>query len=319
MTLADKLKAALEKAGRAGVYEERAVIAGIEMAFRNLTNTEYISNLNDIQNSDEMTESEFSVTLQISMIARSLIELDGLDLRGVEYFDITDDQGAIKKVEKFQWVYDLIMASWSQEMSSVAYRKVIDANEGAERLNNSGVVFSVESEHPEDQYHRLLSEISSLGAALPLEVKEPILLEHGLLLASTPEELEILNQQSKAWLAEEIRSSEEKVNHPSAPEEPAPPKVNPPVVVPVGEPTLKAPAGKAALYANIESSAAEAGIPLGQTIEAAYDPYKGKPPVVVLPETPAKLEDLVEVNRQPTQMNPKYSPPRGGLTTRRRG
>jgi len=153
---ASRLKAVLDKARDAGQVEESATIAGLALVIRSLRSDDYNNILADIA---EVPEISYPAVYQVEHVCRSVVEIDGQDLRDVDYIETeVEGSSASVKVERHQWVKDRIVATWSREMVQVAFRKVIDAIRGAEEKAAEGVQFRVESESDEEKLRRLLCE-----------------------------------------------------------------------------------------------------------------------------------------------------------------
>jgi hypothetical protein len=193
-----KLKAVLDRAKHAGHCEESATICGIPLVFSSLPPSAYTD---IIQELEDVPEVEYPLAYQIEHVCRSLVEIDGVDLRGVDSIEVPGD-GAPVLVERHQWIKDDVMSDWSREMVIVAFKKVMDALDAAEEKAKAGVSFRIQNESDEDKFHRLLAELRDIGAELPPDLRGSILKEHGLLEATSKAELEALNADAKRWLQE---------------------------------------------------------------------------------------------------------------------
>lgn len=193
---ASRLKAVLDKARNAGQVEEPVTIAGVDLVFRSLNSEAYNDILGEL---DEVPEKSYPVCYQIEHICRSIVEVDGQDLRDVDYIEVEADTGASVKVERHQWVRDNLVSTWSREMVQVAFHKVMDAIAAAEAKATNGVQFRVEAETDEEKLRRLLGEVREAAGDLPDEMKTSILKEHGLLEGTTRAELEELDSRVRTW------------------------------------------------------------------------------------------------------------------------
>jgi hypothetical protein len=219
---ASRLKAVLDKARNAGQVEESVTIAGLDLSFRSLHSEAYNDILAEL---NEVSETSYPMCYQIEHVCRSLVEIDGQDLRDVDYVEVEGEgvSGPVK-VERHQWVRDNLVSTWSREMVQIAFRKVLDAVAGAEQKASEGVQFRVESESDEEKYRRLLSEAKEVAADVPDELRAAILKELGLLEGASLAELESLDMRARTWAAED---GAPKVDEVIAVEEPPTP-VGPP-------------------------------------------------------------------------------------------
>lgn len=201
---ASLLKAKLTAARNIGHAEERVSIDGVELVFSSLEPEKYIQ-ISESVDPDELSDLEYMVRYQIEHVVRSLVEIDGVDLRDCKYVSTeVEVKGETKtvKVERHEWVRDNVVSTWSREAVGIAFRKFLDAAAEAERRSAEGVTFRVESESEEDKYHRLLKELDDVGSELPDDLREAVLKEHGLARLSSKEELAALNEAGKRFLEE---------------------------------------------------------------------------------------------------------------------
>ncbi len=193
---ASRLKTVLDKARNAGQVEEPVTIAGVDLVFRSLNSEAYNDILGEL---DEVPEKSYPVCYQIEHICRSIVEIDGADLRDVDFIEVDVDSGKPVKVERHQWVRDNLVSTWSREMVQVAFHKVMDAIAGAEAKATDGVQFRVESETDEEKLRRLLGDVREAAGDVPDEMKAAILKEHGLLEGTSRAELEDLDTRARTW------------------------------------------------------------------------------------------------------------------------
>ena len=197
---ASRLQAVLEKARNAGHFEESARIAGLHVVFSSLTAEAYNQILEDLE---EVPELSYAGAYQVEHVCRSIVQIDEESLRDVQFVEVEAEgsQNSIK-VERHQWLRDHIVSTWSREMLSVAFRKVMDAIKGAEERALEGVQFRIAEETDEEKYRRLLGELKETGAELPDDLRDAILREEGLAAATSKAEMEALDARTRAWAAE---------------------------------------------------------------------------------------------------------------------
>ena len=149
---------------------------------------------------------------RIGHLCRSIIEINGESLRDADFIEVEveEEVDGVKKLrtialERHKFVADYLLASWSQEAISAAFRKFADVLEKAEQKAIDGVEFRVPDETPEDKFQRLLMEAKELEGQIPFELAGRILGEIGYISKSSKEELETVDKRL-ARVASEINS-----------------------------------------------------------------------------------------------------------------
>lgn len=238
-----KLQTVLQTAVRAGHHEESATIAGQDLVFCSLEPDVYGEIMQEV---DDLPEMEYVPAYQKEHVCRSIVEINGQDLRGVDFIEEevegSDGKPSTIKVETHQWLDDNVVKTWSREMVYVAFRKVMDAVAGAAERSNEGVSFRIESEPDEDKLHRLLGDVAAVSVELPDDMREAIFKEHGLLEATSKEELESINEQAKKWAAAEAAALEQLETEASTAEQQTPRQPGPTNHTPPPAPEQVAPA-----------------------------------------------------------------------------
>lgn len=218
---ASRLKAVLDRARDAGQVEESVRIAGLDLVFSSLVSEAYNAILDELK---DVPETSYAMCYQVEHVCRSLVQVDEESFRGVDFIEVdAASPGAPPvRVERHQWLKDNLISTWSREMVQIAFRKVMDAIKGAEERAAEGVQFRVETETDEETYRRLLAEVKEAGAELPDEMREAILKEEGLLVATSKAELTELDERSRSWAqsAEEAMLAPVEAAERRPPEEP---------------------------------------------------------------------------------------------------
>lgn len=200
---ASSISGALARAKGTGQVEEAVCIDGTDLVFRSLTAQE---NLELTASMAEVPDGpEYMAHFQLENVSRSLVEVNGVDLRECLFISISPD----KKVEKHQYLKDELLSTWSKEAVYVACRKVLDLAEMADAKAQEGVSFKLEAETHEDELHRLLSKARDVGADVPDDIKEAILREYGFAPAVSEEELAQLREQETAWFKQEQEKAQQ--------------------------------------------------------------------------------------------------------------
>jgi hypothetical protein len=207
---AKKLKAALEKAKKVGLVEEAVTVAGCQIVLRSLTPDEYeaIS-----EEGKDLEELAYLNAFQIGHLARSIVEIDGVDLRDVDFVEVEDEETSkLIKLEKHAWLRDTILRTWSREAIISSWRKLLEVMALSEVKAKEGITFTIAEETDEEKFRRLLAEMLESTADLPPDLVIRILDDGGLILKSTKAELE---------------EAAEKLSDLGTPEEPAVPSEAP--------------------------------------------------------------------------------------------
>jgi hypothetical protein len=179
-----KILSALQKAVDVGLVEERFSVAGCEVVLRNLRPEEFTSIISECK---DLEDAEYLYAFQLGHVCRALAEIDGLDLRTVDFVEteVVEGKGTASKtktitLERHEWVKRKIFQTWGREALSTLYRKFVDVLNKAEAASVEGIVFVVPDEAAEDRLHRLLAELKATTEELPDDVSDRFLEEVGL-------------------------------------------------------------------------------------------------------------------------------------------
>lgn len=201
---ARNLTQALAQAKNIGLVEEPFVIAGLAVTVRNLRPDEHDAIYKECQG---LQDVEYMNAWQLGHACRGIVELNGVDLRDVQFVDDEEEdaKGKIVKVKRELHTYLLnnVINTWGREVIFNVYRKVIDAIEAAERRAQEGITFRVQDESAEDKFRRHIAEAKELEDDVPDRIRDTILSEHGYIKRSTVEELEKANEKLASMAAPE--------------------------------------------------------------------------------------------------------------------
>ena len=256
---AKRLHGALQKARNVGRVEEAVTIDGCSLVLQNLAPEDY----NQItEETSDLDGAEYLYTYQIAHVSRSVIEIEGVDLRDVQFIEddvpvgaytlsatvsneakankakaalaelgvvLTveppDESGEVKtvKLEKAEWLKQRV-ASWGREALLVAYRKYAELVIKAEVKAKEGVQFQLPDESSEDKYRRLLAEAKELEADLPDDMIRKILEDIGYSPMSTEAELDQIKENARIFAEEQAARvrAAEQAQEPEEQEEPEP-------------------------------------------------------------------------------------------------
>jgi len=186
------LLASLDKTRDMGLVEETFDICGHNMVVRNLRPTEVEAVLESCKGLEDLP---YVNAYQREHVIRAIVELDGYDLREVEFID--DEEPDPKKpgqmrrvrVERHKWLSDKVVRTWGQEVIFIVYRKIGDCTTKADKVTQEGVIFMVPDEQPEATYRRILGELKEAEDNVPPTLIDKTLTEFGYIRKSTADEL----------------------------------------------------------------------------------------------------------------------------------
>lgn len=233
---ATKLQAAIRKAKKVGLVEEFVTITGCPITLTNLQPEQFEQIVDECE---ELEDVAYYHAYQIGHISRSLVEVNGIDLRDVDFVEVEvqepDDSGQLVpktvQIERHEWVKKEILSTWGREALAIAWRKFMDVLHKAELASKEGVTFDLAQETPEEKYRRLLDEAREIEENLPPDLVPRILEEKGYLLKASKEELEAAGERIDRLAQEQEESSPSSEPPPPSPEPPVPPPVPPPVAL----------------------------------------------------------------------------------------
>lgn len=249
---ATRLREALQKARNVGVVEEPVMIAGCELVFQNLPSEAYEAIMAECA---ELEDVEYYNAYQIGHICRAIVEIDGTDLRDVDFIEdeVPDpknpDQLITRKFERHAWVRQNIISTWGREAVAVAWRKFAETLVKADELAKAGVQFIIPDETAESRYRRLLAETMETEQDLPGELVEKILNDAGYIKRSSLHNLDRLEDRAEQLkrIDDLEKATAEASQGPSEPsladEEPEPPPAPVAAPEPPRAPQATPPAG----------------------------------------------------------------------------
>ncbi len=207
-----KISSALEKAKNICIVEEAFEIGGNNLVVRNLRPAEYDLIIKSI--AGFTNEAEYLNAWQKAYVCFALVEVNGIDFRGVDFIEVeeADSKGQKKliKLETSTYLRDYLVSTWSKEAVYNIYRKVTDAISRAETESSSNIKFLVPEESPSDTFRRLVGELKEIEDEVPPTLVDAILAENGLMRKSTAEEIKaVMEKDSEAGWEEVQRKKQE--------------------------------------------------------------------------------------------------------------
>lgn len=346
---AKELLASLGKARDMGLVEEPFDLCGHALVVRNLRPMEVEAVLEACKGLEDL---QYVNTYQREHVARAICELDGYDLREVEFIDDEEPdpkkQGQKKpvRIERHRWIGDKVISTWGPEVIFTAYRKIGECTVKADKKAKEGVTFMVEDETPEAKYRRLLGELKEVEDEMPETLLDKTLEDFGLMRKSTADEIkaaqEKLNRLRDEELAAEKAAQEAKeaeapvispvaaamaarkplnqVEEAAPPERTVPVPVQPPPQVVPAQSATASPSARAAQLAALEADADVTGALADQML--GQGPYALQRPAEVaelggsrptLDKEAAAREAAKIIDQPPAAgINPRFRPPPRG-------
>jgi hypothetical protein len=189
---AKQISGALAKAQNVGLEEEAVTLGNCALVLRSLRPDEYAAVLHECAGLEDI---DYLYAYQKGHVARSIVEINGFDLRGADFVEVEEDDpkrpGEVRKVklELHAYVRKHVIDTWGREAIVTAYRKFGDVVKLADDSSRKGVKFIIPDETPDEKYRRLLAEMREIEDEVPPSLLNSILDEHGLVRKSTVEEV----------------------------------------------------------------------------------------------------------------------------------
>lgn len=210
---ASKIQQALQKAQNIGLIEDEFTLMGMTLVLRNLRPSELQAIVQEVEGLDD---AEYLFEFQKSHVCRSLLQVNDIDLRGVEFVEDEVPQGAwtltvlapdeatasqVKEaalkarcqatvqppdgetrsvvLELPEWLRKNVVSTWSREVVSTTYRKFAELLVKADEEATKGVSFSIPEETAEERARRLVGELKEVEGEAQREILAKILDEAG--------------------------------------------------------------------------------------------------------------------------------------------
>lgn len=192
---AKKITEALTKAKDIGLVEEPLTLGDCALVLRNLRPDEYNA---IFQECKDLEEIEHLFGFQKAHLSRSIVEINGVDLREANFIEVEEEFVDAKtgetrtktvKLERHAFIRREIVDSWSKETLHTAWRKFGDVLKLSEDKAKDGVKFILPEETPEERLRRVVDDLREALVDVPDPIVERVLEDAGLMRLSTAEEL----------------------------------------------------------------------------------------------------------------------------------
>lgn len=303
---AKKIQDALKKAQRVGQVEEPLTINDCEVVLSSLTPDEFEEI--DRETTEVPEGIGYVNAFKREHLARSIVEINGADLRGVtlvevevEEIDPKTQQPFTKemKVERHIFVRDFVIRSWSRESIDVAFRKFNEVVDKAEKVAAAKVTFETPDETAEEKYRRLLSEAKELEGGISMDNAAKIREDLGFTTSPSQEEYKTADSRLGNLVREPDEyqpAPEAQPNPPPAPVRAHTPLVRPAAApVPGPRPIPDGPTPEALMAARQPLNARAIQLPtptqsVPPEVQPVSPPPQGQPPL-----SPASLRKSAEI------------------------
>jgi hypothetical protein len=300
------LRDSLQKARNVGIIEERVTLFDdVEVVVRNLRPDEYESIDKDVK---DLEGVDYLYGFQIAHVKRAIVELNGQDLRGVQFVDDEEDDpkkpGTPKAVKRelADWLLLNVLSTWSKEALYVVYRKIEDAVERAEKKARDGIEFLTADESGEDRLRRVVGELKELEDGLPTKLVDHVLDESGYMRKSSADEIKrAMETADKIKREAQAQAAPAQPTVQQAPQPVAPPPVAQQAPQPVAPPPV---VQQAAAPGPDPDELMRNRQPMNQVVDDVPQPH------IV---SPMPRQNIVPASRQQPAPPPDVHPPLQGI------
>ena len=229
---ANDISGALARAKSIGIVEDDFVIQDTALVLRNLTPDEYSESMEECAGLEAVA---YLNAYQKGHLSRSIVEINGVDLREVDYVEVEEPDPKdpttpkVVKLEKHSYLKKTLLDTWGKEVVYAVYQKFNDVVAKAEKQALDGLTFLVPDETPDQQYRRLMGDLKEIEGDVPSELLAEILEDVGFMKKSTAAELK----------AAMVRTDELAREQEAAKQAASPPVVKSPVKQSPPQPTVE--------------------------------------------------------------------------------
>jgi hypothetical protein len=251
---AKKITDALAKAKDVGVVEEELTIDDVSIVLRNLRPDQYAA-LYQENNEREGIDSLYA--FQLGHLCRSIVEINGVDLRDVEFVEVDEPvldpktgdpvidpqthEPKVKKVrlERHEYVATYVLKRWLKEALQVAWRKFGEVLKSAEDKAKEGVHFLLPEMTPEERFREAIGNVREVIEEVPKAIVESVLEEAGLMRMSTAAEIQRALEKTDKLASELGATSGSPIEGTTSAAPPPEQQATPPQQQPVMDPRVR--------------------------------------------------------------------------------
>lgn len=189
-----------------GIVEETIEVCGVSLTLRNLRPGEHQQVTAALA---EVPELDFLMAHMAEHVSRSIVAINGKDLRGVGSVATEEEDAKGRKVKKELHVYlrENLIETWGREALTTVYRKVLEVMDKGDTESKKGVTFHIPEETDDEKLRRLLMEAREALQEIPESLGKRLLEEHGFLLVSDKEEREKAEAKIAALPSAEVEEA----------------------------------------------------------------------------------------------------------------
>ncbi len=238
-----KITDALAKAKDVGVVEEPLTLGELSIVLRNLRPDQYTA-IYEENKEREGIDSLFN--FQKSHVCRSIVEINGIDLRDVTLVEVDEpikdpktqeyvidpatNEPKTKKVrlERHDYIRQYVLDGLTKEPLLTVWRKFNDVLKLSEDKAKDGVKFVLPEMTPEERLREALGQVREVIDEVPAAMAEQALEEAGLMRISTADEIKRAMEATDRLAREQEAAAQQAQAEQAPPPPQAPPQQAPP-------------------------------------------------------------------------------------------
>lgn len=232
-----RIQEALAKARQVGRLTDSFSILGCDLVIQTLNPEDHEGVFEDTKGLDDV---EYYNAYQLGGISRSIIEINGVDLRDTDFIEaevpedhrvvsvvvsadmaqqvvkaleesglqplvssVENEEPQTVRLERHVWLKEYVLKNWGREALNVAWRKLAELMVESEQKAKEGVQFRIPDESPEDKYRRLLGELQEIEDEMPDELVASVLESQGYLKGTSAQEKEAIKERARKFAEEQ--------------------------------------------------------------------------------------------------------------------
>lgn len=180
---ANSIKSELSNLKKLMTVELSFVVMGVSITIRSLLPEERLNVMMQAVNYKQ-NQLEFVIFSKLSFIALSIVELQGIDFRGVELvqkerFVSGKKEPELIKVPLATYLKEEVVSKWSDEIINVIEKKMEEVSKLSNKKAREGIVFEKDEDDYVGNFRVLLNEAKELEKNIPETMVSNILGEFG--------------------------------------------------------------------------------------------------------------------------------------------